>query len=145
MLDVPTGVAVDGTGNLYIADGSNRVRKISSGGIIDTVAGTGIEDFSGDEGPAISATLNQAFGVAVDESGNLYIADTVNNRIRKVTPDGTINTVAGSGGTGRSAGALSGDEGPATSARLNLPSGVAVEMRGATFILPTPLTSAFAK
>ena len=145
LLDVPTGVAVDGTGNLYIADGSNRVRKISSGGIIDTVAGTGIEDFSGDEGPAISATLNQAFGVAVDESGNLYIADTVNNRIRKVTPDGTINTVAGSGGTGRSAGALSGDEGPATSARLNLPSGVAVEMRGATFILPTPLTSAFAK
>ena len=82
LLDVPTGVAVDGTGNLYIADGSNRVRKISSGGIIDTVAGTGIEDFSGDEGPAISATLNQAFGVAVDESGNLYIADTVNNRIR---------------------------------------------------------------
>ncbi|MEE8177783.1 MAG: NHL repeat-containing protein, partial [Acidobacteriota bacterium] len=137
LLDVPTGVAVDGTGNLYIADGSNRVRKISSGGIIDTVAGTGIEDFSGDEGPAISATLNQAFGVAVDESGNLYIADTVNNRIRKVTPDGTINTVAGSGGTGRSAGALSGDDGPATSASLNLPSGVAVDAGGNVYIADT--------
>ncbi|MCH8266466.1 MAG: hypothetical protein IH846_03000, partial [Acidobacteria bacterium] len=137
LLDVPTGVAVDGTGNLYIADGSNRVRRISSGGIIDTVAGTGIEDFSGDEGPATSATLNQAFGVAVDGSGNLYIADTGNNRIRRVALDGTITTVAGSGGTGRLAGALSGDGGPATSARLNLPSGVAVDAGGSLYIADT--------
>ena len=90
------GVAVDSAGNLYIADtANNRIRKVSNG-VITTVAGNGTAGFSGDNGPATSAQLTDPEGVAVDSAGNLYIADTGNNRIRKVS-NGVITTVAGNG------------------------------------------------
>lgn len=111
------GTAVDSSGNLYIADpGTNRVRKVNTSGVISTVAGTSTAGFSGDGGAATSATLNHPAGVAVDTSGNLYIADTVNQRIRKVNTSGTISTIAGTGTAG-----FSGDGGAATSANLNYP------------------------
>jgi sugar lactone lactonase YvrE len=113
-LNGPSGVAADAAGNLYIADTSNnRIRKISNG-VIVTVGGDGTAGFSGDNSSATSAKLNNPSGVAVDAAGNLYIADTSNNRIRKVS-NGVIVTVAGNGTAG-----LSGDDGPATSAELNL-------------------------
>jgi uncharacterized protein (TIGR03437 family) len=122
----PWGVAVDSAGNLYIADfGNNRVRKVS-GGVIATVAGNGTLGFSGDNGPATSAQLYAPAGLAVDSLGDLYIADYGNNRIRKVA-GGVITTVAGGG-------ASLGDNGPATSAQLNLPYGVAVDSAGSLYI-----------
>jgi len=122
----PWGVAVDFAATLYIADnGNNRVRKVSNG-VIATVAGNGARGFSGDNGPATSAQLNNPAGLALDTLGNLYIADYGNNRIRKVS-GGTITTVAGGG-------ASLGDNGPATSAQLNLPYGVAVDSAGNLYI-----------
>ena len=124
------GVAVDGQGNVYIADrGSARVRKVSRGGTITTIAGTGDYGFSGDGGPATSARLDSPHGVAVDGKGNLYIADLGNQRVRKVSRGGTITTIAGTGNYG-----FSGDGGPATSARLYNPYGVAVDGRGNVYI-----------
>ena len=124
-LHFPGGVAVDGAGNLFIADTSNgRIREVS-GGTITTVAGNGADQFSGDGGPATSASLNYPWGVAVDSAGNLYIADSIHNRIRKVS-GGTITTVAG-GGNG-------GDGGPAASASLNSPTGIALDSAGNLFI-----------
>jgi len=97
-LNSPAGVAVDSVGDVYIADtANNRIRKVSNG-VITTVAGNGIAGFSGDNGPATSAELNLPSGIAVDSAGNLYIYDTYNSRIRKVS-NGVIATVAG-GGTG---------------------------------------------
>src|SRR5947208_5500734 len=111
-LNGPLGIAVDNSGNIYIADNNvSCIRKVSTAGIISTVAGNGMEGFSGDGGPATSAQINQSPGVAVDNAGNIYIADTGNNRIRKVNPAGIISTVAGTGNAG-----YSGDGGPATSA-----------------------------
>jgi uncharacterized protein (TIGR03437 family) len=115
-LNSPAGVAVDSVGDVYIADtANNRIRKVSNG-VITTVAGNGIAGFSGDNGPATSAELNLPSGIAVDSAGNLYIYDTYNSRIRKVS-NGVIATVAG-GGTGGL-----GANGPATSAQLGLNSG----------------------
>ena len=95
-LNVPYGVAVDATGNIYIADSNNgRVRKVSPGGIITTVAGNGTLGYSGDNGVATSAELRDPQGVAVDGFGNIYIADGC--RIRKVSSSGIITTVAGNG------------------------------------------------
>ena len=132
----PNGVAVDGAGNLYIADsGNRRIRKVGTDGIITTVAGNGDFGFSGDGGPATSARLDFPKGVAIDAAGNLYIADSDNHRIRKVSPDGIINTVAGSGIAGFLGGGFSGDGGPATSALLNDPTGVAVDGAGNLFIV----------
>ena len=92
------GIAVDSQGNIYVADADNsRVRKITTDGVIHTVAGTGVHGFTGDGGPANQAALNQPYGLAVDFAGNLYIADLGNARIRKVTTDGIIHTVAGGG------------------------------------------------
>ena len=125
-LNGPYGVAVDGAGNLYIADAHNqRIRKVDANGIISTVAGNGTSGFSGDGGPAIAAQLNTPHGVATDSAGNLYIADTYNRRIRKVDANGTISTVVGDGTEG-----AGGDGGPAVGAQLGAPNGVAVDSVG---------------
>jgi trimeric autotransporter adhesin len=125
-LDAPLGVAVDATGNLYIADYANfRVRRVSNG-IITTAAGTGAAGFSGDGGSAVLAQLNSPWGITVDTVGNVYIAEDANNRIRKVT-NGVIVTLAG-GGT------VWGDGGPGTVAELNNPKGVAVDTAGNAYI-----------
>jgi trimeric autotransporter adhesin len=126
----PSGVAVDAAGNLFIADTTNnRVRKISSSGIITTVVGNGQQGYSGDGGPATEAQLNSPLGVAMDAAGNLFIADTANNRVRKVSTTAIITTVAGNGQQG-----YSGDGGSALSAQLSGPSGLAVDAAGNLFI-----------
>ena len=125
----PEGLAVDFAGNLYIADsGNNAVRKVSSSGLISTVAGNGFAGYSGDGGPAIQAMVGNPFGVAVDAVGNLYISD-FSLRVRKVYPDGTINTIAGTSAAG-----YSGDGGPALSATLNRPSALAVNSNGTVYV-----------
>ena len=126
ILNGPIGVALDGSGNLFIADRVNqRIRRVDAAtGIITTVAGNGSFGFSGDGGPATSASLANPMGVALDGAGNLFIADLLNNRIRKVDTSGIITTVAGNG---------SGDGGPATSASLRNPPGWSW-MAVATFI-----------
>ena len=122
-------MAVDAVGNLYIADrGNHRVRKVNPSGIITTVAGNGNRGFSGDGGPATSASLSYPSGLTLDASGNLFIADERNRRVRKVSPDGIITTVAGGGGPGL------GDGGPATSASLVNASDVAVDAAGNLYI-----------
>jgi sugar lactone lactonase YvrE len=127
-LNYPTGLAVDGSGNLFISDpGNHRVRKVNTEGLISTVAGNGQFGYSGDGGSATSAQLSPG-GIAVDGSGNLFIVDSGNNRIRKITPDGVIRTVAGNGQLG-----FGGDGDPATSARL-WPTSVAVDESGNLFI-----------
>lgn len=134
-LNFPTSVAVDGAGNLFIADAYNsRIRKVDAGtGRISTFAGKGEFAFSGDGGPAASAALNYPLGVAVDRAGNVFIADTDNSRIRRVAAaSGTITTVAGSDGHG-----FSGDDGPATDAKLDSPEGVLVDAAGNLFISDT--------
>jgi uncharacterized protein (TIGR03437 family) len=124
-----SGVALDGAGNMYVADTyNNRIRQVTAAGIVSTVAGGGSQVL-GDGGPATSAQLNDPVGVAVDSAGNLYIADTGNDRIRKVTPAGTISTIAGNGTVG-----YSGDGGPALNAQLNRPNGVAVDSAGNVYI-----------
>ena len=126
----PGGLAVDGSGNLFIADDLNgRIRRVDTNGIITTVAGNGIEAYGGDGGPATAAGLKAPQGVAVDDSGNLLIADTGDNRIRRVDTNGIITTVAGNG-----VAAYCGDGGPATAAGLNQPVGVAVDHFGNLFI-----------
>ncbi|HXT46300.1 MAG TPA: hypothetical protein VN748_19675 [Pseudonocardiaceae bacterium] len=122
-LRTPEGVTVDSSGTLYIADyGNHRVRKVTRDEVITTVAGTGSPGYGGDGGPATAAQLNRPCGVAVDDAGTLYITEWHHHRVRKVTPDGMITTVAGTGNSG-----YSGDGGPASSAHLNTPSGVAVD------------------
>jgi len=124
----PQGIAVDTLNNLYIAERS-RVRKVGANGVITTVAGNGTEGYSGDGGPATSARLISAYGVAVDGAGNLYISDIENHRVRKVTLNGVITTVAGTGIAG-----FSGDGGPAVSAQLYFPAGLAVDGAGNLYI-----------
>ncbi len=128
----PQGVALDITGNIYIADTENsRIRKVSvTTGIITTVAGNEILGYSGDYGTAITASLNKPFGVAIDVAGNIYIADSGNKRIRKVTASsGIITTVAGNGTYG-----FSGDNGTATAAKLTDPFGVALDAAGNIYL-----------
>jgi hypothetical protein len=134
-LNQPSGVAVDAIGNLFIADEYNEViRKVGTNGIITTVAGNGYVNprngwggYSGDGGAATNAELWWPYGVAVDTTGNLFIADTYNQRIREVGSEGIITTVAGGGN-------CSGCGGVATNAALNQPSGVAVDATGNLFI-----------
>jgi sugar lactone lactonase YvrE len=116
---------------LYVADtGNNRIRKVNLSSVVITeVAGNGTASYSGDNGAATSAGLNAPYGMAVDGSGNVYIADTYNNRIRKVTSTGTISTIAGNGTYG-----FSGDGGAATAAELYMPTGVAVDSAGNVYI-----------
>ncbi len=136
-----TDVALDAVGNMYIADAGafcsgppseHTVRKVDSDGIITTVAGTGGTGFggySGDGGPATKAKLNTPIAVAVDQVGNLYISDENNFRIRKVDKDGIITTIAGTGKEG-----YSGDGGPATSAKLTDPGGIAFDAEGNLYL-----------
>lgn len=130
-LNFPLGVAVDKDGNLYIADGANnRIRKVTAAtGVITTVAGNGSAGFGGDDGAAISAQLNGPENVAVDKDGNLYIADFLNHRVRKVATDGKITTLAGTGTPG-----FNNDGIPAKDARLTNPNDVAVDANGNVFI-----------
>jgi hypothetical protein len=118
-----TALTTDLLGNIYVLDGENsRVRKFFPGGKISTVAGTGMADFTGDGGPANQATLNQPQGIAVDVAGNVYVADTENFRIRKITTDGKIATIAGQIDDGDD----SGDDGPALQAYFYYPARLAV-------------------
>ncbi len=126
----PVGVSLGNSSNLYISDYfNNRIRMVSSTGIISTFAGTGISGYSGDGGPATAAELNNPSAVKVDGSGNVYIADAGNNRIRIVTTSGIITTCAGNGIKG-----YSGDGGLATAAELNNPQCVSVNPSGYVFI-----------
>ncbi len=139
----PSGVAVDSAGNIYFADkGNNRVRKVDTKGVITTFAGTGTAGYSGDGGLATGAklglNLTAAFqGVAVDSAGNVYIADPANNRVRMVNPSGIISTFAGNG-TPFATGSLgNGDGGPPASASVMTPYGVKVDSAGNVFIADT--------
>ena len=128
----PDGVAIDSSGNLYVADTVARRIVKYSGGVYTTVAGTGQPAFGGDDGPGPLASLNAPMGLAVDASGNVYIADTLNGRIRKLTPSGTITTIAGTGAL-----YFSGDGGPATQAAMYFPRGVAVDPSGNIYVADT--------
>jgi sugar lactone lactonase YvrE len=129
-LNGPRGIALGSAGDLYIADTNNhRIRRVNPAGVITTVAGTGTAGIGGDGGPATSARLSSPLGIAVDLGGNLYIADSGNHRVRQVTAAGVITTVAGTGTVGSS-----GDGGPATSAQLRSPNGVAVDAAGILYI-----------
>ncbi len=128
----PTGVALDGSGNLFFVDSLNyRIRKLT-GGNVATVAGNGILAYSGNGGAAISAQLNTPLGVAADSTGNLYISDTLNNVVRKIDAKGVITAFAGNGSPGNG-----GDNGAATSAQLNGPQGLAVDASGNLYIADT--------
>ncbi|MCF8720500.1 NHL domain-containing protein [Nitrospina gracilis] len=129
-LHFPSDVACDSKGHVYISDRSNnRVLKMDPEGQMVTVAGVGMAGYGGDFGPAIDALLKYPFGIHVDENGNLYIADRGNNRVRKVTPDGVIVTVAGEGTH-----FFSGDFGPATRSSLAYPTDVVTDARGNLYI-----------
>jgi len=126
----PMGVAVDPAGNVLVADLSNRIRKITPDGTITTVAGSGIAGFAGDGGPATDAQLNHPTGVVVDAAGGILIADQHNYRVRRVDPNGTITTVAGTGYDGYGLG----DGGLALQTGLDLPTTLAVDAQGGILI-----------
>ena len=130
-LDYPTAVAVDGSGNLYIAEPA-AVLRVAANGALTTIAGTGVTGDSGDGGPATSAQVNSLAGIAVDASGNVYIADNMSNRVRRIGANGTIITVAGTSVAG-----YSGDGGPAPAAQLNSPNGISLDATGALYIADT--------
>jgi RHS repeat-associated protein len=131
-LSYPFGVAVGPDGSLYIADTSSSIRRVGPDGIITTVAGNGVDGFSGDGGPATVAQLTYPYGVAVGPDGSLFISDTVNNRIRRVGPDGIITTMAGNDVYG-----FGGDGGPATVAQIKEPRGVALGPDGSLYFADT--------
>ena len=127
----PLALAVGPDGEIYIAEG-NRIREVGRDGRISTFAGTGLAGDGGDGGPAAQAQLNLPQGLAVDSAGNVYIADTLNNRVRRVSRGGTITTVSGTGEAGNS-----GDGKPGRQARLNLPTGLAIGFGDSLFIADT--------
>jgi DNA-binding CsgD family transcriptional regulator/sugar lactone lactonase YvrE len=133
LLSSPTAMAFDAEGNLYIADaGNNRIRRVGRGGTITTVAGTGRRGYGGDGGPAGLALLNSPAGIAVGFGDSVFVADTGNNRVRMISPDGTINSVAGTGAPG-----YAGDGGVASQAVLNSPQGLAVDAEGNLYVTDT--------
>ncbi|MDD2699058.1 MAG: BspA family leucine-rich repeat surface protein, partial [Arcobacteraceae bacterium] len=121
----PYGVAVDSNGNVYVADVyNNKIRKITPDGNVSTFAGSGTDGFA--DGSSTTAQFNHPRGVAVDSNGNVYVADVYNNKIRKITPDGNVSTLAGS---------TSGfADGTGTAAKFNFPSGVAVDSNGNVYV-----------
>lgn len=128
-LNSPAALCYDSAGNFYIADQNNNIiRKVDTAGTITTVAGTGEQGFDGDGGVATQAILDSPAGVAIDASGNLYISDTGNQRIRKIASSGTISTIAGTGTAG-----FSGDGGAATLAMISLPTAIVVDSSGNVF------------
>ena len=129
-LNQPYGLSVDISGNVYIADAFNhKIRMVTSTGIINTIAGTGAMGDSDGDGTAISAQLNQPWAVSVDISGNVFIADTNNHKIRMVSSTGIITTIAGTGTPGDSDG-----DGTAIFAQLNQPRGISVGISGNVYI-----------
>ena len=126
----PSAIAVDAGGNLYIADrDNNRIRRVDSGGTISTLAGTGERGYSGDGGPATGARLNRPSGVAVDEAGYVYVADSGNHAVRRIDLTGTIAAFAGTGARG-----YGGDGGPAIEAQQDSPFGVAADAVGHVYV-----------
>jgi sugar lactone lactonase YvrE len=136
-LDLPTALALDSAGNLYIADTDNhRVRRIAvTTGVIATIAGNGVEAFTGDSGPATAASIDSPNGLALDAAGNLYIADTHNGRVREVSAaTGAISTIAGAGFAGGNVQTFGGDGGAATAAGLALPRGLTLDAAGNLYL-----------
>jgi DNA-binding beta-propeller fold protein YncE len=130
LLEDPKAVWVASSGDFYIADsGNERIRRVDRSGTISTIAGSGVQGFAGDGGPALAAQFDGPRGLAGDNAGNLYVADDNNHRVRRIDPSGVVTTVAGTGTV-----AFAGDGGPARSAQLNHPRGVAVDGRGNVFI-----------
>ena len=126
----PCDVRLDSKGNIFVADLENhRIRKITRDGLVTTVAGSGVAGYAGDGGPAINAQLNSPWGIFLDKDDNLLIADTNNDRIRKVGSDGIIQTIAGNGQEG-----YEGDGGPAKAAKLNAPQSLAIDAAGRILI-----------
>lgn len=129
-LDAPSDVVVDAAGTMLIADtGHQRVRTVRPDGIIGTLAGTGEPGYAGDGGPATAAMLNRPTGLTLDAAGNVYIADFGNHAVRRVTPAGAIETIAGTGTPG-----AEGDGGPAVAAQLNGPTDMTLDAAGNVFI-----------
>jgi sugar lactone lactonase YvrE len=124
----PHGIALDGSGNLYVADTDNhRIRKIViATGVVTTLAGSGTGGYA--DGTGTAAQFNYPNGIAVHSSGNVYVADSANNRIRKITPAGEVSTFAGSGTSGYA-------DGTGTAAKFNSPSGVAVDSSGNVYVV----------
>ena len=141
LLDGPTGVAVHPSGEVFVADtGNHRVRRIDVSGSIETLAGTGVQGYSGDGGQATLARLDTPLGVAVDAVGNVYLADTGNHRVRRIDLNGSIETVAGTGEQGYWVDYgvyLQGDGIPATEARLDTPLGIATDAAGNLYVADT--------
>jgi sugar lactone lactonase YvrE len=122
----PTGIAIDATGNLYVADSENhKIRKITPAGVVSTLAGSGLPGNT--NGTGTSASFKAPLGVTVDAAGNVYVADSQNHKIRKITPAGVVSTFAGSGGAGST-------DGAGSVASFNLPAGVAVDASGNVFV-----------
>jgi uncharacterized protein (TIGR03437 family) len=129
-LAAPLGITVDAAGVVYFADSMNsRVRKISPSGVLSTLAGGDNQAYTGDGGPAAAAFLDTPGSVAVDAAGNVFIADTGNNRVRRISPTNFISTAAGSGGFG-----ASGDGGPALAASFRAPVTIAIDAAGAVYV-----------
>src|SRR5258706_7741834 len=125
----PRAIKVDTAGSFYIVDtGDHRIRKVNSSGVISTIAGNGLPGFSGDRGKATAAQLSSPTSISFDGNGNLYVVDRDNFRVRRISSDGIINTVAGNGTPG-----YSGDKGPATSAQI-FPYAVATDSKGNLYI-----------
>lgn len=129
------GMTVDVFGNIYICDqGNHRVRKVSSTGMITTIAGTGVMGYSGDGGPATDAKIFAPLGIAVDPAGNVYFSDSYNFCVRKISPSGIISTVVGIPGSG----GFSGDGGPATAAKVRYVWGLATDVAGNLYLCDAP-------